>query len=338
VVVPLLVLALVACFIGVAVLAVAEVSIIRVRRSAVIASADSNQRRSTELIALLDDLPIVLNSILFFVLLLQVTSATVGAFLAERWFGGYGLPVASVALTLALFVYAEAIPKTLAVRDPYRMAMRVTPLVSVLSASLRPIVAVLLRLADLQSPGEGATLGVFTEEEIVSVAQEAADAGEIEADDAELVARSFEFNDRSVADVMVHRDRIVHVSGDVSASDALTTAIAAGHRRLPVTRHSLDQVIGTVRLRDLAAQIDQQPEVPVASLTGSVLRCRPEDRLSELLGKMQVSGSFVAIVADSTGRTLGLATIEDIVAELVGEIADEIPHLSRRKYGDLGPF
>ncbi len=337
-VVPLLIVVLIACFIGVAVLAVAEVSIIRVRRSAVIAAADSNQRRSDELIALLDDLPIVLNSILFFVLLLQITSATVGAFLAEQWFGGLGLPAATVALTLALFVYAEAIPKTLAVRDPYRMAMRVTPVVSMLSAILRPIVAALLRLADLQSPGHGATLGVFTAEEIVSVAQEAADAGEIEAHDAELVARSFEFNDRNVADVMVHRDNIVHVSAAVAAGDALATAIAAGHRRLPVTGDSLDQVVGTVRLRDLAAQIDRQPEVPVASLTASVLRCRPEDRLSQLLGKMQASGSLVAIVTDPTGKTLGLATIEDIVSELVGEIADDMPDAGRRPHEDLGPF
>ncbi len=337
-VIPLLIVLLIACFAGVAVLAVAEVSIVRVRRSAVMAASGSNQHRSKELIALLDDLPIVLNSILFFVLLLQITCATIGAFLAERWFGGLGIPLASVGLTLGLFVYAEAIPKTLAVRDPYRMALRVTPLVSRLSASLRPIVAILLRLADLQSPGQGATLGVFTAEEIVSVAQEAADAGAIEDDDAELVARSFEFNDRSVADVMVRRDDIIHVSADVSTGDALTTAIAAGHRRLPVTGQSLDQVVGTVRLRDLAAQIEQQPPVPVASLTTSALRCRPEDRLTELLAKMQMSGSFIAIVTNPAGRTLGLATIEDIVAELVGEIADDQPGFSRKSHEDLGPF
>ncbi|MFW2380179.1 MAG: CNNM domain-containing protein [Acidimicrobiales bacterium] len=322
-VIPLLIVLLVGCFIGVALLAVAEVSIIRVRRSAVLAGAPSNQRRSDELIALLDDLPIVLNSILFFVLLLQITSATVGAFLAEQWFGGLGLPLASVGLTLLLFVYAEAIPKTLAVRDPYRMALRVTPMVSVLAASIRPIVATLLRLADLQSPGHGATLGVFTAEEIVSVAQEAAEAGQIDSDDAELVARSFEFNDRLVSEVMVPRDNIVHVSQDSTVTEAMTTAIAAGHRRLPVTGSNIDEIVGTVRLRDLAAQMDQHPDMAVGSLIAPVQRCRPDDLLSTVVNQMQASGSFVVIINDQSRATLGLATIEDIVAELVGEIADE---------------
>ncbi|MBT8241675.1 MAG: DUF21 domain-containing protein [Acidimicrobiia bacterium] len=337
-VVPLLIVVLVVCFIGVAVLAVAEVSIVRVRRSAVLAGAESSPRRSDELITLLDDLPIVLNSILFFVLLLQVTSATVGAFLAERWFGGLGIPLASVGLTLTLFVYAEAIPKTLAVRDPHRMALRVTPMVSLLSASIRPIVATLLRLADLQSPGHGATLGVFTAEEIVSVAQEAAEAGQIDTDDAELVARSFEFNDLLVEEVMVRRDDIVHVAEDARPVDALSTAIAAGHRRLPVTRRDIDEIVGTVRLRDLAAQIEDGSETVVGSLAAPVLRCRADDRLSTLLSHMQTSGSFVVIVTDPAGQTLGLATIEDIVAELVGEIADDQPEPNSGEHEDLGPF
>lgn len=327
---PLLIVVLVLCFIGVAVLAVAEVSIVRVRRSAVLAAAESAPRRSSELIALLDDLPIVLNSILFFVLLLQITSATVGAFLAEQWFGGFGLPVASLGLTLLLFVYAEAIPKTLAVRDPHRMALRVTPLVSRLSASVRPIVALLLRLADLQSPGQGATLGVFTAEEIVSVAQEAAEAGQIDTDDAELVAKSFEFNDRLVGEVMVQRDDIVYVARDELPVDALSTAIAAGHRRLPVIGDGIDDIVGTVRLRDLAARIDEGDTLSVGSLAAPVMRCRPDDHLSALLNQMQASGSFLAIVSDPTGHTVGLATIEDIVAELVGEIADDRREPGRR--------
>lgn len=329
-VIPLLIVVLVLCFIGVAVLAVAEVSIVRVRRSAVLSAAESNPRRSSELIALLDDLPIVLNSILFFVLLLQITSATVGAFLAEQWFGGFGLPVASLGLTLLLFVYAEAIPKTLAVRDPHRMALRVTPLVSGLSASIRPIVAVLLRLADLQSPGQGATLGVFTAEEIVSVAQEAAEAGQIDTDDAELVAKSFEFNDRLIEEVMVERDDIVYVARDDLPVDALSTAIAAGHRRLPVIGDNIDDIVGTVRLRDLAARIDEGDELAVGSLAAPVMRCRPDDHLSALLNQMQASGSFLVIVSDPTGQTVGLATIEDIVAELVGEIADDRREPGRR--------
>ncbi|NNE95090.1 MAG: DUF21 domain-containing protein [Acidimicrobiales bacterium] len=319
---PLLTILLIACFAGIAVLAVAEVSIIRVRRSAVVSATASDPRRASQLLALLDDLPIVLNSILFFVLLLQITSATVGAYVASELFGGVAIPIASFGLTLILFVYAEAIPKTLAVRDPHKMALRVTPFVQILSAVTRPIVASLLRLADLQSPGEGATLGVFTQEEIISAAHEAAEVGQIDRDDAELVARSFEFNDREVDEVMVPRRSIVHIEADAPIEQALATAIAAGHRRLPVIDGDIDQIVGAVRLRDLAAP---DPGHGVRDLTTPVLTCSPSTALSDLLGRMQTSGTFFAIVRSDTGQTAGLVTIEDVVAELVGEITVDEP-------------
>jgi CBS domain containing-hemolysin-like protein len=313
--------ALVGCFVGASILAAAEVSIIRVRRSEVLAEVESGAPRSGRLLQLIDDLPRVLNTILLVVLLLQLSAAAIGGILADRWFGGLGVTLATIILTAVLFIYAEAIPKTRAMQAPYRTALRLAPVLAALVRLLWPVVASLVWLADIQTSGD-ANFGAATEQEIRAMARESAEAGAIEPDDAELVNRSFEFNDRSVAEVMVERDRIAAVGHDESVADVLARAIALGHRRLPVHRNGLDDITGVVRLRDVAATAVESPDAEVASIMSGVLRCRPGEPISDLLARMQRHGLWIAIITDESGSTLGLATVEDLVAELVGEIED----------------
>ncbi|MDH3680982.1 MAG: CNNM domain-containing protein [Acidimicrobiia bacterium] len=331
---PALMLVLVLCFLGAATLSVAEVSIIRVRRSEVLVDAGERRSSSRDLLELLDDLPVVLNSILLLVLLFQVCTATIGGFLAGRWFGGIGVTVATFAVTAVLFLYAEAVPKTVAVRSPKRMALRLTPLLKAVVRVLRPFVAVLVRLADLQSPGSTVSLGALTEEEIRALARESAAAGEIAEHDVVLVDRSFEFNDRSVGEVMVPRGGVRAVQARETVGTALTRAFQLGHRRLPVYRRDLDDIVGIVRLRDLAAIARDAPGTPAEAVATEALRCRADDPISELLTKMQRAGSWLAIVTDGSDRTVGLATVEDLVAELVGEIADERRNITARRRPD----
>lgn len=314
-----------ACFSGVAVLSVAEVAIIRVRRSEVVVEADAGRAGAARLLGLIDDLPVVLNTILLVVLFLQVLIATIGGVLAQRWFGSAGISVAAIATTGVLFLYAEAIPKTMAVHRPHRMALLVTQAISLLVRAMKPVVRVLVWLADKQTPGTGAALRGFSEEELRALAREAAETGMIADEDAALVDRSFEFGDRSVGEVMVGRDEISAVDAGQTVAEALTIAIAVGHRRLPVRGGGLDQFVGVVRLRDLAAVAGRAPETRVEAVLSPALRCTPDLPISDLLHQMQRSGGRLAIVVDADDHTLGLATIEDVVAELVGEIAEDDP-------------
>lgn len=335
----LLVGGLVGCVALAAVLAIAEVSLLRVRQTQVVpGGADP---RTGPLLRLLEDLPIVLNVVLLSVLLVQVGAATISAVLAERWFGGVGVPVASVILTLLLFVGGEAVPKTRAVRDPHRNALRVATGLGALVFVLRRPVALLLRIVTPDREGAEGT-DVVSEAELRLLARQSAAVGEIEQGDVALMERSFRFGDLEVRDVMVPRDRIRSVDEGDSAEVGFGRALAFGHRRLPVVRGDLDHVVGVVRLRDLASAADRAAEIdPVGpavpgqtagSLMAAPLRCSPRDPLAEVLQAMQESGMWLAVVAtDHQGgdgpRTVGLVTIEDIVAELVGEIAD-----------DRGPF
>ncbi len=312
-----------ALFAAAAALALSEVAILRVQRAQAVVAQDRGDRGASRLLDLIDELPQVLGTVLLVALLMQVGAATVSGYLASRWFGGFGITFISVLVTFLLFVYAEAIPKAIAMSSPLRTARLTAPLLTVLVRVFRPIVRVLLKFADLQAPQSVQTVrSALTEEELRAVADEAARAGEIEPDDAALVERSLDFRDMVVRDVFVPREQVVSVSSSQSVDDALRLAIRHGHRRLPVHAGDLDHAVGVVRLRDLAAADGQDGPISAAGVMTDALEVGIDERIVDVLRQMQTSGRRFALVREGE-RVLGIMTIEDVVAELVGEIAED---------------
>ncbi len=323
---PLAVL-LLALIVSAVVLGAAETSLLRVRRVRVELLAGEGHRRAQRLVGLLDDLPRVLNGVLLAVLLVQIGAATVAGILAQRWFGNLGVTLGSVVLTAVLFVYGEAIPKTYAVRYPLPTALLLAWPVWVLATVLRPLVSILVRFADLQAPGTGiASPAAVSEAELRALAAEAEQAGEIKPTDRELIERAFRLGDRRVGEIVVPRTDIVAVPVDAATGAALRIAVGTGHRRLPVHAGSLDEIVGVVRLRDLAAAVADGAPGVVGDLAAEVLVAPESKRVADVLGEMQAQGLHLAVVVDEHGGTAGIVTIEDAVEQLVGGVADEGEH------------
>lgn len=302
------------------VLAAVETALVRVSRVRIAALADEGGRRARRTLRLLDDLPHVLNTILLIVLLVQIGAATITGILAERWFGSTGVTISSFALTVFLFVYSEAIPKTYAYRNAARVVMALAYPVGWLTTLLWPVVAVLVKFADLHAPGRGiATTPTVTERELRSLAAAAATEGEITPADLELIEGAFRLGDRVAEEVMVPRVDMTAVPASITAEEALEVALAAGHRRLPVYEGTVDNIIGVVRQRDLVVS----PEQFVADLCYPPLLVAESKRVLDLLSEMQTGGIHVAIVIDEHGGTAGMVTIEDIVEELFGVVSEE---------------
>jgi putative hemolysin len=303
------------------VLSLAEASLLHVRRSAVAVAAERGDGTAKQLLGLLDDLPRVMNAVLFAVLLSQVIAATAAGALARSWFGSTGVTVATVLITLVLFVYAEAIPKTIAVRDPLKIGRRLATTISRLVGALRWPVSAVVWLADVQSPGSGiSTVSAVSEDELLHLADEAAAAGNIESSDAELIERSFSFGDIEVEQVSVALRDVVSVASDATVADSLRVAIDAGHRRLPVYEGSRDQIVGFVRLRDLAEAATGSPGALVATRMRPLLTVSQDQLIVGVLRAMQLSAIHIAVVVGNQERPLGIVTVEDLVEELVGAI------------------
>jgi CBS domain containing-hemolysin-like protein len=332
-----LIVALLLFFFLAMVFAAAEMALARVSDVRVRTMADEGKRRARRLGALLEILPEVINAILLAVLLVQIGAATVTGLLADRWFTNIGIVIASVVLTILLFVYTEAIPKTYAFRHPTQVALALTYPVAFLEVLLRPVVKGLVWFADLHAPGKGVSMApTITERELLSLAADAEQEGEITAVDRHLIERAFRLGDRTAEEVMVPRTDIVAVGADQSVDEAEARAVEAGHRRLVVYEEGLDEILGLVYLRDLVQAAGKTPPATVRSLTQPALVVSEWKRVVELLRDMQAQGTHLAVVVDEFGGTAGILTIEDIAEELLGAVADE-GHVPPPTFSRLGP-
>ncbi len=314
----------IAFFLVAMVLAAAEMSLTRVSDVRVEALAEDGNARARRLAGLLDDLPKVINAVLLAVLLAQIGAATVTGVLAERWFSSVGVAVASVVLTFLLFIYTEAIPKTYAFRHPTQVALVLSYPVRILTVALGPVVRALVWFADLHVPGKGLSVApTITERELLMLAADAEEEGEITEIDRVLIERAFRLGDRTAEEVMVPRTDIVAVQVDEPLEQAVRLATDAGHRRLVVFGEDLDEIIGIVSLRDLIRATESSAFRSVGDLSQPALVVSEWKRVVELLREMQAAGTHLAVIIDEFGGTSGIVTIEDIAEELLGVVADE---------------
>ena len=237
-------------------LAVAEAALLRVSPVRLDLLAEDGDRRAARALHLVEDIEGTLYTVLLAVLLVQIGAATLMGVATQRWLGNAGATIGSVVLALVLFVYAEAIPKTFAVRNSTASSSAVAGPVATLKTVLRPVVRVLVVIADRQSPGSGlAARSVVSEEELRRLAGESAGAGEIDEADLALLERAFEFGDRTVADILVPRPDVVSVLPSLSAEEVLARAVETGFRRLVVDPDGLDDVVGVVWILDVVAAV-----------------------------------------------------------------------------------
>ncbi len=305
-------------------IAAAEASFLRVPSVRVQAMAAGGSRRARQLEEMTARMPNVLNAILLAALLSQIAAATVAGILAIRWFDErLGPTIASVGLTVIMYIYAEAIPKTYAVRNADRVALFTAIPLAIVERILRPVVSILVWIADLQMPGKGVEGSpTVTEDELRMLATAAATEGEITDEDAALIERAFRVGDREADDVMVPRTDVVAVESTTTVEKAVETAIESGHRRLPVYVDSRENMTGVVGLRSMiAVPVERRGMVEVGSLAEELLVVPQSKRVLELLQEMQHTSTHLAIVVDEYGGTAGLVTVEDIVEEVLGSIS-----------------
>ena len=307
------------------VISAAETAFLRMPAVRVQALAAAGSRRAVRLAALTHRLSEVLNAILLAALLAQIGAATVAGLLADRWFGPLGVTIASAILTFILFIYAEAIPKTFAVRHPDKVAIALAFPLAAIELLLRPLVKVLVAVADLQMPGKTVVASpTVTEDELRMLASRAAVEGQITSTDLELIERAFRFGDRHVDGIMVPRPDIVAVEEDTSVREALDVALEAGHRRLPVFKETMESITGLVLVRDMMRIPEaRRDQVTVGVLMDPPLVVPESKRILDLLTDMQSSGTHFAVVVDEYGGTAGMVTIEDIAEEMLGSISEE---------------
>ncbi|MEZ5205258.1 MAG: hemolysin family protein [Acidimicrobiales bacterium] len=307
--------------------AIAETSVVRISKAKAKAMAEEGGTRERALLGLVENPERWLNPLLLVTLVSQIVQATLTGVVSGRLFGAAGIAVATVVNVGIAFVFAEVAPKTWALQHTDRAALASARPVKLLAdfAPLRLLSRGLIGFTNVILPGKGLKQGPFvSEEELLAVAAEAAEAASIEHDERRLIESIIEFGDTVVREVMVPRPDMVCVENDFRVADVMEVVLLNGYSRVPVLGEGIDDVIGLVFAKDLMrAERDGRVDEPVGNLVRPAKAVPETKSVSELLREMQADKFHMAIVIDEYGGTAGLVTLEDLIEELVGEIVDE---------------
>lgn len=261
----------------------------------------------------------------------------------SRWlsplFLGAGLPepvtavlaaiLAIVLATLLSMIVGELVPKNFALSVPRATAKVVIPFQVVFTAVFRPAILLLNNSANALLRAVGVEpkeelSGARSAEELTSLVRRSASEGALERDTATLLARTLVFAEHTAQDVMTPRPRLTSVERTDSAQSVIELARRTGFSRFPVIDDGIDDVVGLVHVKQaVAVPHDKRADVPVSALQSDALRVPETMKLDVLLGELRGRGYQMAVVVDEYGGTAGVATLEDLVEELVGEVSDE---------------
>ncbi len=252
---------------------------------------------------------------------------------------GLGLPtgvvpvvattLAVVIATLASMIIGELVPKNFALALPIQTAKLVIPFQTVFTTVFKPAVLVLNGSANgvLRSIGiepKEELSGARTAEELSSLVRRSASAGLLEKDTATLLHRTLLFSGHTASDVMTPRPRVASIQRTDSAQAVIDLARRTGYSRFPVVDEGVDDIVGIVHVKQaVAVPRQRRADVPVSALQSEAVRVPETMKLDGLLVELRGRGYQMAIVVDEYGGTAGVATLEDLVEELVGEVADE---------------
>ena len=254
---------------------------------------------------------------------------------------GWGLIAAVAIMVVISFVVIGVGPRTLGRQNAYSISLVAALPLQVISVLLTPISRLLVVLGNMLTPGRGFRNGPFASEielrEVVDLAQQ---RGVVAADERRMIQSVFELGDTPAREVMVPRTEMIWIESDKSAGQATSLAVRSGHSRIPVIGENVDDIVGVVYLKDLVQQTYSSTnggrDTSVAQVMRPAVFVPDSKPLDSLLREMQRDRNHMALLVDEYGAIAGLVTIEDVLEEIVGEIADEYDAAEVAPVEDLG--
>ncbi|RXZ48163.1 hemolysin family protein [Agromyces binzhouensis] len=286
-------------------------------------------RAERSLRAIAEDTGAHVNAVNFMRILAETTAAVLVTlaftfFLDDVWLV---LLVSALIMTAVSFVLVGASPRSVGRAHAAAVLRLSAPLVRGVRLLLGPLANALVSLGNRVTPGRIRFAGVSSEEQLLSIVDEATELEVLEQADRELIHSVFEFSDTLVREVMVPRTDMVTIDSSAHLPQAMALFLKEGYSRIPVIDREADDIAGVLYLRDLARLGFERP-LDAATLTVADL-ARPAVFVPESMGadalmrQMQLESNHLAMVVDEYGGIAGLATLEDLIEELVGDISDE---------------
>ncbi len=237
--------------------------------------------------------------------------------------------VITLLLSFVTLVFGELLPKRIAMKDPEKISFAVVGPISFFYKFLKPLVWIVSKTVDsiAKSLGIKESDGQqeFTEEEIRIMVDAGTEKGFIEDDEKDMINNIFDFNDRTVGEIMTHRTDMVSFSIDADLETVVKTFLETGYSRIPVYDENIDDIEGIIYIKDLLKLLanDNKQKFKISDYLRKVLFVYENMMCDELLPLFQKQKVHIAIVLDEYGGTYGIITMEDLLEYIVGNIQDE---------------
>ena len=255
-------------------------------------------------------------------------------------FGSKLVGVATGILTLAVLVFGEVAPKTMASRNAEQIALRAAGPVKCLMWLFTPLVFVVNNLARLVMKLFGADRPgkreLMTAEELRTIVQVGHEDGVIENSERKMIDNVFDFGDRSARDIMIPRIDMTCIDMEAGYDELMEVVREEKYTRIPVYKESADTIVGILNIKDLLFRAQDKP-FRIAELMRKPLFTYEQKKTSELMVEMRKNYTNLAIVLDEYGVTAGMVTMEDILEEIVGEIRDEYDRDEEKSIRRIAP-
>ena len=266
----------------------------------------------------------VISTILIGNNIVNIATASLATVLFTKLLGSSGVTVSTIVMTILILIFGEISPKSIAKDIPESFAIVSAPLLNAFCIILKPVnnlfclwKKVISKVFKIQKHSG------ITEDEILTIAEEAENEGGINPQQLEIIKSAIELNDQEVIEAFTPRVDMVAIKDSCSKEELLNLFIESGFSRIPVYHDNIDNVIGIINEKDLINIVVYNKDEEISSIIKPLNVIQPHMKLSQLLKVLQNNKSHMALIADEYGGTMGIITLEDILEELVGEIWDE---------------
>jgi CBS domain containing-hemolysin-like protein len=289
----------------------------------------SDRKRPARLHAVAADVGAHVNALNFLRIVAETIAAvlvTIGfATLIDEWW--WVLLISAGIMIGVSFILVGSSPRSVGRAHPRAMLGTFDWLIRGVRVITGPLADALVALGNRVTPGRPSSASFSSEEQLLSMVDEATELDVLEEEDRELIHSIFEFNDTIVREVMVPRTDMIVLEQGSTVAEAMTLFLSRGVSRVPVVGESADEVLGVVYLRDASRLTFEKPKQAATALVDELVKPAlfvPESKKADdALRQLQLESNHLALVVDEYGGIAGLVTMEDLIEELVGEIVDE---------------
>ena len=285
--------------------------------------ANDGNRKARKALELSENYDTLLSTILVGNNIVNIAASSIGTVLFLQLYPVYGATIATVVITVVVLIFGEISPKSIAKEKAESFAMFSAPILRFFIVILRPVNWIFSSWKKLLSRifhvDENKPI---TEDELLTIVEEAETEGGIDEGQSELIQNAIAFHDLEAWDVLTPRVDIEAVEIDEEKEKIAEMFRKTGFSRLPVYRDDMDNILGVLNQKDFHNYI-KGTSVSVSQYVKPVIFVAGSMKISQLLKRLQAAKTHIAVIIDEYGGTSGLVTMEDIIEELVGEIYDE---------------